>query len=115
MLMLPHAVPTATHARTQIADKKSEAERETRKRERLEKEARELRASVEQRATEARSKQLEIQAAEEQVWRACFWLLHVDWCLVQVLLRWGTHRCDVLLIVLPPPFLSPSPSINPSI
>ncbi|KIZ06593.1 Coiled-coil domain-containing protein [Monoraphidium neglectum] len=52
-----------------ISEKRSEAEREGRKRERLEKEARELKASVEARTTEARSKQVEIQAAEEQVAR----------------------------------------------
>jgi Tfp pilus assembly protein FimV len=51
----------------QTAEKKAEAEREGRKRERLEKEVRELKASLEARATEARSKQGEIQAAEEQV------------------------------------------------
>jgi hypothetical protein len=64
----PGAVfPRPTRLPQQTAEKKSEAEREGRKRQRLEKEVRELKASLEARGTEARAKQVEILAAEEQV------------------------------------------------
>lgn len=53
--------------RDQITAKKAEAEREQRKKERMEKEMKDLKGTLDQRSVEMKQKQLSIQASEEQV------------------------------------------------
>ncbi|KAG2452283.1 hypothetical protein HYH02_003307 [Chlamydomonas schloesseri] len=57
------------HLCSTISDKKTEAEREIRKKERMEKDMKELRQQLEMRTAEIKSKQLQMAATEEQVAR----------------------------------------------
>lgn len=54
-----------------IDTKKAEADRETQRRERLEKEARELKSAIGTRTSEIKQKELQLKSAEEQQVRVC--------------------------------------------
>jgi hypothetical protein len=59
---------------SQIAEKKSEAEREVRKRERLEKDVRDLKAAVDTRSTEVRA---DPKGQDAYMYSACTYVAHI--------------------------------------